>query len=380
MDEKEYRRRDLIKEQRKQERIRKVRRQRIIWGVNLGLLLVLCLVFTVRGIQSKAAQEKEKQAKKKQEQEKAKEPEIISFTISAAGDCTLGIDENFYYPTGLPAKYEQEGAAFFFEKVKPIFEEDDLTIVNMEGTLTDETARRTDRKFCFKGDKELVNILTEGSVEAANLANNHTEDYGKKSYTDTIEVLEEKGISVFGNEKTSIVDVKGIKVGLLGTYELAKNIECEDEMIENIEKLKNEGAQLIIASFHWGIERENIPNETQIALAHSAIDHGADLVLGHHPHVLQGIEEYNGKNIIYSLANFCFGGNSGPRDMDTMIFQQTFTFKDGKLQEDNVKNIIPCKISSVYETGVNNYQPMPAEGEVGDTILARIQEYSDALE
>ena len=120
MDEKEYRRRERIREQRKQERIRKVRRQRIIWGVNLGLLLVLCLVFTVRGIQSKAAQEKEKQAKKKQEQEKAKEPEIISFTISAAGDCTLGIDENFYYPTGLPAKYEQEGAAFFFEKVKPV--------------------------------------------------------------------------------------------------------------------------------------------------------------------------------------------------------------------------------------------------------------------
>ena len=376
MDEKEYRR----KKQRKPKRIWQTRRQRIIWGVNLGLFLVLCLVFMVRGMQTKVTQGKEKEEQKKQEQEEIKEPEIVSFTISAAGDCTLGIDENFYYPTGLPAKYEQEGAGFFFEKVKSIFEKDDLTIVNMEGTLTDETARRTDRKFCFKGDKELVNVFVEGSVEAANMANNHTEDYGKKSYTDTIEVLEEKGIFVFGNEKTSIVDVKGIKVGLLGIYELAKNIECEDEMIENIEKLKKEGAQLIIASFHWGIERENIPNETQIALAHSAIDHGADLVLGHHPHVLQGIEEYRGKNIIYSLANFCFGGNSGPADMDTMIFQQTFTFKDGKLQKDNEKNIIPCKISSVYETGVNNYQPMPVEGETGDAILDRIQQYTDALE
>ena len=380
MDEKEYRRRERIREQRKQERIRRVRRQRIIWGVNLGLLLALGLAFTVRGIQSNAAQEREKQAKKKQEEKKAKEPEVISLTISAAGDCTLGTDEYFYYPTSLPAKFEKEGAAFFFEKVKPVFEADDLTIVNMEGTLTEETDRKPNEQFCFKGDKELVNILTEGSVEAANLANNHTIDYGEKSYTDTIEVLEEEGISAFGNETTSIVDVKGIQVGLLGTYELDRHMDCEEEMIQNIENLKEEGAQMIIASFHWGIERANIPNETQVALAHSAIDHGADLVLGHHPHVLQGIEEYKGKNIVYSLANFCFGGNSGPKDMDTMIFQQTFTFTDGKLQEDNVTNVIPCEVSSVYETVVNNYQPMPVEGETGDAILERIRQYTDALE
>lgn len=379
MDEKEYRRRKRIREQRKQERIRRVRRQRIIWGVNLGLLLALGLAFTVRGIQSNAAQEREKQAKKKQEEKKAKEPEVISLTISAAGDCTLGTDEYFYYPTSLPAKFEKEGAAFFFEKVKPVFEADDLTIVNMEGTLTEETDRKPNEQFCFKGDKELVNILTEGSVEAANLANNHTIDYGEKSYTDTIEVLEEEGISAFGNETTSIVDVKGIQVGLLGTYELDRHMDCEEEMIQNIENLKEEGAQMIIASFHWGIERANIPNETQVALAHSAIDYGADLVLGHHPHVLQGIEEYKGKNIVYSLANFCFGGNSGPKDMDTMIFQQTFTFTDGKLQEDNVTNVIPCKVSSVYETRVNNYQPMPVDGETGEAILERIRQYTDAL-
>lgn len=380
MEERDYREREQKREKRKQERIRQVKKQRLIWGINLVLLILLLAVLAVRGVQIKAAEEKAAKEKKKQEEIKAKEPEIVSFTVSAAGDCTLGIDEYFYYPTSLPAKYEAEGAAFFFEKVKPIFEQDDLTIVNMEGTLTEETARKPYEKFCFKGDKELVKILTEGSVEAANLANNHAHDYGDKSYTDTMEVLESEGISVFGNETTAVVDVKGIKVGLLGTYELAKHMECEEEMIRNIESLKEQGAQIIIATFHWGVERVNIPNETQIALAHSAIDHGADLVLGHHPHVLQGIEEYNGKNIVYSLANFCFGGNSGPRDMDTMIFQQTFTFKDGKLQEDNVKNIIPCKISSVYETGVNNYQPMPAEGEVGDAILARIQEYTEALQ
>ena len=126
-------------------------------------------------------------------------------------------------------------------------------------------------------------------------------------------------------------------------------------------------------------ERENIPNETQVALAHSAIDNGADLVLGHHPHVLQGIEEYKGKNIVYSLGNFCFGGNSAPSDMDTMIFQQTFTIEDGELQKDNVTNIIPCKISSAYAEGYNNYQPTPMEGAEGEAIFARIKEYSQAV-
>ena len=99
-------------------------------------------------------------------------------------------------------------------------------------------------------------------------------------------------------------------------------------------------------------------------------------MLGHHPHVLQGIEEYKGKNIVYSLGNFCFGGNSAPSDMDTMIFQQTFIVKDGKLQEDNVTNILPCKISSAYEEGYNNYQPILAEGDQKEKIFERLSEYS----
>ena len=177
------------------------------------------------------------------------------------------------------------------------------------------------------------------------------------------------GISTFGYDRTAIVDVKGVKVGLLGTYELDVHEDCEEDMIENIQSLQEQGAQIIIASFHWGIERANIPNEIQVDLAHSAIDHGADLVLGHHPHVLQGIETYKGKNIVYSLANFCFGGNSSPSDMDSMIFQQTFTLEDGELIEDNVTNVIPVKVSSSWEQGINDYQPVPVEGDTGEAII-----------
>ena len=113
---------------------------------------------------------------------------------------------------------------------------------------------------------------------------------------------------------------------------------------------------ITIVIFHWGNEKEEVPDSNQMTLGRLAIDEGADLVCGHHPHVLQGIEEYKGKNIVYSLGNFCFGGNSYPSDMDTMIFQQTFTVDKNGVKADNVTNVIPCSISSEYD--YNNYQPL----------------------
>ena len=384
MEENE-RKRQRERERRRELRRRQVRRQKIIFGGGAaGILLLLILVLAVQGMSAASAEAKVKElAEKKQEQarKEEKEPEIVSLTISAAGDCTLGTDEYFNYSTSLPAKYEAvQEPGYFFRKVEPIFSQDDLTIVNMEGILTSEELPREIKQFAFKGDPEYTQILTEGSVEAANLANNHSRDYGEQSYTDTIEIMENAGIPTFGYDRTALLDVKGVKVGLVGTYELADHMGCEEEMIQNIESLKEQGAQLIIASFHWGIERTNVPNEIQVDLAHSAIDHGADLVLGHHPHVLQGIETYKGKNIVYSLGNFCFGGNSGPNDMDAMIFQQTFTLEDGELVEDNVTNITPVKISGSWAQGVNDYQPTPVEGDTGEAIISRIEEYSQSLE
>lgn len=311
-----------------------------------------------------------------EENQTEQEAEPVSITISAAGDCTLGTDENFNASTSLNAYYDSNGPAYFFQNVKSIFDSDDLTIVNMEGTLTESTSRQ-DKTYAFKGPAEYTQILTDGGVEAANLANNHSRDYGEQSYTDTIAALDAAGITSFGYDRTAVMDVNGVKVGLVGTYELADGMGCEDEMISNIKAVEEQGAQIVIVSFHWGLEKENYPTENQVNLAHSAIDNGADLVLGHHPHVLEGIEVYNGKNIVYSLGNFCFGGNSNPSDKDTMIFQQTFTVQNGELVEDNVTNIIPCSISS--ESGRNNYQPTPLEGDEADRVRGRIEEYSSGF-
>ena len=299
----------------------------------------------------------------------------VSLTLSVVGDCTLGTDETFDYDTSLNAYYENYGADYFLQNVKDIFSADDLTIANFEGTLTDSDERE-DKTFAFKAPASDASILTGGSVEAVNTANNHSHDYGEESFDDTLAALDDAGIVHFGYDETAVMDVKGIKVGLVGIYELYDHLEREQQLKDNIAKVKADGAQLIVVIFHWGNETETVPDSNQTTLGRIAIDEGADLVCGHHPHVLQGIETYKGRNIVYSLGNFCFGGNSSPSDMDTMIYQQTFTIDADGVKKDNVTNIIPCSISSAAYDGYNNYQPTPAEGDEATRILGKINERS----
>ena len=299
----------------------------------------------------------------------------VSLTLSVVGDCTLGTDETFDYDTSLNAYYENYGADYFLQNVKDIFSTDDLTIANFEGTLTDSDERE-DKTFAFKAPASYASILTGGSVEAVNTANNHSHDYGEQSFDDTLAALDDAGIVHFGYDETAVMDVKGIKVGLVGIYELYDHLEREQQLKDNIAKVKADGAQLIVVIFHWGNETETVPDSNQTTLGRIAIDEGADLVCGHHPHVLQGIETYKGRNIVYSLGNFCFGGNSSPSDMDTMIYQQTFTIDADGIKKDNVTNIIPCSISSAAYDGYNNNQPTPAEGDEATRILGKINERS----
>ena len=299
----------------------------------------------------------------------------VSLTLSVVGDCTLGTDETFDYDTSLNAYYENYGADYFLQNVKDIFSTDDLTIANFEGTLTDSDERE-DKTFAFKAPASYASILTGGSVEAVNTANNHSHDYGDQSFDDTLAALDDAGIVHFGYDETAVMNVKGIKVGLVGIYELYDHLEREQQLKDNIAKVKADGAQLIVVIFHWGNETETVPDSNQTTLGRIAIDEGADLVCGHHPHVLQGIETYKGRNIVYSLGNFCFGGNSSPSDMDTMIYQQTFTIDADGVKKDNVTNISPCSISSAAYDGYNNYQPTPAEGDEATRILGKINERS----
>ena len=310
------------------------------------------------------------------ESETDTEGEPAEILLSFTGDCILGTDEFFAWDTGLPAYYNLYGPEYFLKNVRSIFEEDDLTIVNMEGTLTEETTR-VDKQFAFKGDPEYVKILTSSSVEAANVANNHSHDYGEKSFQDTVQTLEESGIKTFGYDDVAVLEVKGIRVGMFGIYELDDHLERIPQVKQDIAKLKDHNVDIIVAVFHWSNELVTVPDENQVTLAHLAIDEGADVVVGHHPHVVQGIDEYKGKTIAYSLGNFCFGGNTHPTEMDTFIFQQKFIL-DGKRNITNSEyKVIPCRVSS--ETTYNNYQPTPLVGEEAKETMDKIEERSQEI-
>lgn len=305
----------------------------------------------------------------------ATQPPVRTLKITATGDCTFATDINASRDLGFVAYHERYGNDWFFKNVKSIFEADDLTIVNFEGTLSDR-GERAIKQFAFRGNPEYAKILSGSSVEAANLANNHSMDYGEISLTDTKMYLEEEGIlNCRGEEDVTITEINGIKVGLVGINYL--NDIMRTELESAIQKAKDGGAELIILSIHWGVEKATAPNAEQIEVAHRAIDLGVDLVIGTHPHVLQGFEKYKGRYICYSLGNFSFGGNNSPSDMDTAIFTQTFTLVGDTLTDDDKVEIIPCRISST--SPMNNYQPTPAEGSQYDRIVERLTSYTNAL-
>jgi poly-gamma-glutamate synthesis protein (capsule biosynthesis protein) len=305
-----------------------------------------------------------------------KKKKTTSITISAAGDCTFGSDRNSPASVNFYSVYNKKKPEYFFRNVRNIFEKDDLTLVNFEGTLTDSTSRM-DKTYAFKGSPSYIRLLKKGAIEAVSFANNHCRDYGEQSYTDTINTFQKAGIKYASYDKVSIYKTKGIRIGMVAVNGLLGADYSKNLIASGIKKLKKRQADLIIVSMHAGIEHTSTLNAVQTDLAHYAVKKGANLVLGHHPHTLQGIERYKGAYIVYSLANFCFGGNTNPSDKDTIIFQQTFTFKNKKLKKDKNMRIIPCMVSST--SAINNYQPTPLKGAARQRIIQKMNTYSRPL-
>lgn len=321
-----------------------------------------------------AMQKKEEETKP--EPVESQEDEVVTFTISCAGDCSLGNHKDQDYSYSFRQMYDsKKDPGYFLGNVRDIFAADDLTIVNLEGALTLSEQYRPNRTYNIKGDPEYVQILTEGSVEAVSMGNNHRADYGAEGVRDTIEALESIHIAYAYDDNIGYFEKEGIRVGFLSVNEASDGKRVEAFITDGMDTLKEEGVDLILVCCHWGTEKDNYPETYQQELGRKCIDLGADLVIGHHPHVLQGIEEYQGKYILYSLGNFCFGANRNPSDKDTMIFQQTFTFVNGEKQEETEIKIIPCRVSSVNER--NDYCPTPVTGQEAERILERVRAFSE---
>lgn len=295
----------------------------------------------------------------------------VPITITAVGDCTLGGN----VPTGTDRRFdsyvEKYGYDYFFQNVRGLFESDDLTIVNLEGPLTTSDDMRSGRSFNFRGDPSYVNILSGSSVEIANVANNHAMDFGESGFGETAEVLTEAGIGVSGFSKVYFTEVKGVRVCSVGFTEWAYSQAQVEKAIQSVRSQ----CDLLIVSVHWGQEGSHETTGTQKKLGRAMVDAGADVVIGHHSHVYGGIEQYNGKYIVYSLGNFCFGGNKNPRDKNCTIFQQTFNVAlDGTVTDGGI-NLIPSKVSTKSNT--NDYQPYMLSGDEALKQLGRIAKVSN---
>ncbi|WP_202711088.1 CapA family protein [Sporosalibacterium faouarense] len=320
-----------------------------------------------------------------------RKPNLSTITISFAGDCTLGQDIRQGNWNTFPEVAVEKGYEFFFKEVQTVFANDDLTIVNLENPFTNAKEYETRKKYRYKGDPDLVNILKIGSIEAVHIANNHMHDYLEKGFKDTIETLDNAGIIYYGNDTISpvwstsgghlgydfprVLNIKGVKVGLLGYKGWYDDQASKDKIKTDIQSMK-EKSDIVIVTYHWGGQRVYYPEEMQLDLGRFSVDCGADLVVGHHPHVIQGIEKYKDKYIIYSIGNFSFGGNLYPRDRDTIIYQGIFTVRDSELLRFE-SNIIPCKLSS--EDSINNFQPIILDETEKERVMNRIYKYSSPL-
>ena len=282
-------------------------------------------------------------------------PAPIEYTLSFAGDCTLGTSDKTYGKSGTFVRIVGDNYNYPFENVLPYFEADDFTLVNLEGPFTEHTVP-AEKRFRFRAPSAYAKILTAGSVEAVNLANNHSLDFGQIGYADTKKALEAENVTYVEDCGTAFYTTEnGLKIGI---YAAQFDLQVST-MEKGIAALREGGAELVIASFHWGTEGSYRPTDQQKKHAHAAIDAGADIVYGHHPHVLQPIEEYNGGIIYYSLGNFSFGGNRNPRDKDSVVIRQTvIRDSDGTIRLGSTE-LIPFCISSV--SGKNDYKPTPYE-------------------
>ena len=305
----------------------------------------------------------------------------IVVTISATGDVTIGGDTRKKSTSIFDKQLEQEenGLSFPMENVKDVFEADDMTIVNFEGTLT-TTKSATKNSFSFAAPPEYVQVLTSGDIEAVSLENNHIMDHGDAGYEETCRTLENAGIVYSGHLGSGMFTTEtGVVIGMLSYQTFnGKYPAIYEAMPGDIADLRAQGAQIVIVSYHWGEEKDYVPNERQVPLGRATIDAGADLVLGHHSHRINPIEEYNGKYICYSLGNFSFAGNTRPDDMDSYIFQQRFIVRPDGTAENGGFRIIPCSISS--QEDVNDFKPTLSDGENSARIVERLLELNKKFE
>ena len=292
--------------------------------------------------------------------ENTEEAKDFDFVLTFTGDCLLASPKNKTTEGSFNDYAENQAPAYFLEKVAPIFEKDDYTIVNLENVLSDDTLKEIKKNhnpaYWYYSKTANTEILTSSGVEGVSLANNHLGDYGEKGEADTVEAVKKAGLLYGTNDETIYLEKNGYKIAVI-CHGLWNGGQAE-EIIERI-KEEEEKTDFQIVYYHGGKERIHNPEQWKINASRRLVDYGADLVIGNHPHVLQPMENYNGVDIIYSMGNFCFGDGKRPENR-TVIYQLALNISNEGVINSKSSELIPCY---VYTGDINNYQPTPIEDE-----------------
>ena len=373
----------------------------------LILLLVLCLALSVSA--SAAAMEEEDvditELVKIEEEETVRDKKdsdgAYIMTVTCTGDFTIGGDNYHKKDLFTPELKNHDGDINFImagDGVRDLFINDDLTILNFEGTLTDTKSVPDSKKnndFLFNISPDYVSVLPDNGVEAVSLANNHVFDHGEAGLADTKIALDSAGVLYASSTEPFVWNYKNqIQVAVLAyncldrygdsfhrhhetgefTDEFLSYDTFEEAVCADISAAK-ELYPLVIVCFHWGKEKMYSPTDNQVRLGRMAVDAGADLIIGNHSHRIQPIECYNGKYICYSLGNFCFAGHNKPSDMSSFIFQIRYRIKGETVSLKDFR-VIPIRISSTKDR--NDFIPTVfPDGSARDAVLNTLKDPSN---
>ena len=304
-------------------------------------------------------------------------PEIPSaytgeVRITFLGDCTLGGETPHPSPGySLETRIRENGMDFPFRNLKKLTENDDLTVANLEGVLTDRSLTKADKRFVFKGPTDYTEILTLGSVECVTLANNHSHDYGNGGYSDTKAALEEAGICWFDVRNSAVWEnEEGLRIGFVGIEGSLSGNRNKDYQ-KQVKRLKAFGCAAIITVMHAGDEYSYAPpSNYQKQITNRAIPL-CDLIIGHHPHVVQGYTVISGVPVVYSLGNCVFGGNTRPKDLDALTVQAVLHFTQGALDRIDL-HFYPISVTT--DARVNNYSPCFLTGADAERVLKKLRD------
>ena len=283
-----------------------------------------------------------------------------TLTLSFVGDCSIGeAIQNKGDENGYTWMIDHNGLDWPFSLVREYLDADDFTFANLEVVFTNRT-KHVKKTFPLVGAPQYAEVLLHSGVNAVNTVNNHCFDFNVEGYRDTVAALDDIGFPHFGSvyvgnktqgqDRMIMIKVKDVAIGALGfTYPQDSDLSL---IGERIQKLRKAGCDLVVVSLHWGKETHAMPESWQFVYARKVIDLGADVIWGHHPHVLQPIQLYNGGVILYSTGNFTFGTMSAKVDRDTGIFQLEYEIGDSPALK--TLRVIPC-----VTTGRGDYRPTP---------------------